>query len=338
MAQALPTAARDIVDRVCLSYREWAPAQPRPPSLAGALAGSDVNLSLLLRGDGQCWVLRIPRGDQPDGVCYRRELRLHGLAAAQSLAPGIALAEPETGLLVTSFLAQDGARCGATAAQPDPATAAAAAGAGLAGGRATPAAIAGLLRAIHALDPAGAPACERVTRGARGAAQADIDLAPLDAAQELDRLRHGLAQRDPLRDLPPVAGHCLRQAAERSRTHSGIQVICHNDLLQANRLAHGGRLLAIDWEYARPGDAFFDLAVVASELDARQRVALLAAYLRRHPTGQEQQHLIDQLVLYTAIAACWYMRHGSAGAARTALARLVTLAEEAPHETTRLRT
>ncbi|MEE4109890.1 MAG: aminoglycoside phosphotransferase family protein, partial [Halieaceae bacterium] len=190
-------------------------------------------------------------------------------------------------------------------------------------------AVAGLLRAIHALDPASLPTLGPAARDGRDQAAAGIDLSPLDPVLELARLRHGPGRRDPLRDLPLAAARCLQGAAERSRARSRPRVICHNDLLSANRLAHRGQLVAIDWEYARPGDPFFDLAVVASELDAQQRAALHAAYLQRRPTATEEQQLMDQLVLYSAIAACWYARHGDARATGSALDRLVSVARDA---------
>lgn len=55
---------------------------------------------------------------------------------------------------------------------------------------------------------------------------------------------------------------------------------CHNDLLNANFIDDGGRLVIVDWEYAGMGDPFFDLAnfSVNHSLDADGRAVLLAAY------------------------------------------------------------
>jgi len=326
MAEALPAAARDTVERVRLNFRDWAPAQQRPPSLAGPLPGGQSNLTLLLRGDGEGWVLRIPRRDPPIGVCYAREHRLHALAAAQRLAPAIVLAEPDTGLLLTSYLAPDQGSSAGTGNDGDPGSSAAEDRDE--SGRATVAAIARLLRAIHSLDHRHRSAADRAMSDRRNDTRAAIDLSLLNPATELARLRRGLGYRDPLRDLAQIPGHCLAHAAERSAARSGPGVICHNDLLSANRLTHRGRLVAIDWEYARPGDAFFDLAVVASELDSAGRAALLASYLQRDPTAQERRQFLDQSLLYTAIAACWYTRHGSANATRSAIDLLVTLAKD----------
>jgi thiamine kinase-like enzyme len=55
---------------------------------------------------------------------------------------------------------------------------------------------------------------------------------------------------------------------------------CHNDLLNANFIDDGERLLIVDWEYAGMGDPFFDLANFATnhELDADGRATLLGVY------------------------------------------------------------
>ena len=55
---------------------------------------------------------------------------------------------------------------------------------------------------------------------------------------------------------------------------------CHNDLLNANFIDDGERLVIVDWEYAGMGDPFFDLAnfSVNHELDEDGRALLLAGY------------------------------------------------------------
>jgi aminoglycoside phosphotransferase (APT) family kinase protein len=57
-------------------------------------------------------------------------------------------------------------------------------------------------------------------------------------------------------------------------------VPCHNDLLNANFLDDGERLVVVDWEYAGMGDRFFDLAnfAINHELDADGRRGLLGSY------------------------------------------------------------
>jgi thiamine kinase-like enzyme len=55
---------------------------------------------------------------------------------------------------------------------------------------------------------------------------------------------------------------------------------CHNDLLNANFIDDGVRLVLVDWEYAGMGDPFFDLGnfAVNHELTEESEQALLLAY------------------------------------------------------------
>src|SRR5690606_24301184 len=53
-------------------------------------------------------------------------------------------------------------------------------------------------------------------------------------------------------------------------------VLCHNDLLRANRLYSRGKLWALDWEYCAMGSPWYDIAVVINgdELTADQENGL----------------------------------------------------------------
>lgn len=73
--------------------------------------------------------------------------------------------------------------------------------------------------------------------------------------------------------------HGIARAIETRR--AGVpSVPCHNDLLNANFIDDGERLVIVDWEYAGMGDRFFDLAnfAINHELDAGGRRLLLDAY------------------------------------------------------------
>ena len=88
-------------------------------------------------------------------------------------------------------------------------------------------------------------------------------------------LEHGVA-------VPPAYGRAkeIADSIERRRASPEPRP-CHNDLLNANFIAAGGRLWIVDWEYAGMGDPFFDLGnfAVNHELDAAGERALLTAYL-----------------------------------------------------------
>ena len=55
---------------------------------------------------------------------------------------------------------------------------------------------------------------------------------------------------------------------------------CHNDLLGANFIASGERLVILDWEYAGMNDRYFDLGNLATnnDLDTASEAILLEAY------------------------------------------------------------
>ncbi len=60
----------------------------------------------------------------------------------------------------------------------------------------------------------------------------------------------------------------------------------HNDLLAANFLSTGARIVIVDWEYAGMGDPFFDLGsfTANNELTDAEEESLLAAYFREPAT------------------------------------------------------
>jgi thiamine kinase-like enzyme len=68
---------------------------------------------------------------------------------------------------------------------------------------------------------------------------------------------------------------------------------CHDDLLAANFLHDGERLMIVDWEYAGMGDRFFDLGnfAVNNELDEAGDERLLEAYLGEPATGRRRAAL-----------------------------------------------
>ena len=70
-------------------------------------------------------------------------------------------------------------------------------------------------------------------------------------------------------------------------------VPCHNDLLAANFLHDGERIVIVDWEYAGMGDPFFDLGnfAVNNELDDAGEERLLEAYFGEPATPRRRAAL-----------------------------------------------
>tara|TARA_R110000823_G_scaffold91174_6_gene201163 strand:- start:5844 stop:6773 length:930 start_codon:yes stop_codon:yes gene_type:complete len=85
-------------------------------------------------------------------------------------------------------------------------------------------------------------------------------------------------------------------------------VLCHNDLLRANRLYSGGKLYAIDWEYAAMASPLYDLAVVmhADEFDEPDAQRLARCYLGRAPGTDEAALLLSYGCLYRYLELLWY--------------------------------
>jgi len=149
--------------------------------------------------------------------------------------------------------------------------------------------LAGLLRCIHGLPP----------RHQR-----------LDLQERTRRYEKILEHRG--QHLPPGLVACRPQIlgilSERA-AQPQPQVLCHNDLLRANRLYSDQQLWAIDWEYCAMGSPWYDLAVVTGgdALDELETRGLLQAYLGREADAQEWQLLRSYCCIYRYIELLWYL-------------------------------
>jgi nicotinamide mononucleotide transporter len=219
------------------------------------LEGGPANRSMRLVDARHDFVLRMTGDAGRDlGADLAAELAIQSLAAAHGLAPPIVLARPEAGLLVTRHVA------GRALARED---------------LRDPAALRGIgawMAQLHAIPP---PALPPVDFGAR-------------AAGYLERLR----------TIAPDARLSLiseKLAARRAGLPPPARLVsCHHDLHHRNLIDAGGRLVAIDWEYAGPGDRAADLAACIGyhELGMDDTTALLAGY---GDDGEELRARIESL-------------------------------------------
>jgi thiamine kinase-like enzyme len=98
-------------------------------------------------------------------------------------------------------------------------------------------------------------------------------------------------------DIPEPFGDasdCARKVAKAVRRNPDHQPLpCHDDLLAANFLSEGDRLVIVDWEYAGMGDPFFDLGNFAAnnELGDADEERLLEAYFGEPPTPRRRAAL-----------------------------------------------
>lgn len=145
--------------------------------------------------------------------------------------------------------------------------------------------VATLLRGIHALR---------------------VDDAPrLSLASRVLHYETGLHRRcsRPVAQLLQTLSRRLRGACEAIDADAANGVICHNDLSQANRVCHRGRLYALDWEYAACGSRWFDLAIACEEATAAP--TLLRAYLQRAANAREIALFLDSRRVARYLELLW---------------------------------
>ena len=90
------------------------------------------------------------------------------------------------------------------------------------------------------------------------------------------------------------ARDCARKVVKAVRKKAEHRPLpCHNDLLTANFLNDGERLVIVDWEYAGMGDPYFDLGnfAVNNELGDADEERLLAAYFGEEATPRRRAAL-----------------------------------------------
>lgn len=261
-------------------------------TLAGPLsAGGRSNHSFLVRAGAETLVLRLDGVDPARNAIHRdTEFRLHAAAAAAGLAPTPRFHDASAGVLLVDYIAPDVLPQALTDEVSDsPGDMPPGISRHTQQDRITTAQhttdVADLLRAIHALRVADAPRLSLEARIAHYETQVRRCRSPATA------------------NLMQMIAKELTSAGQALDADATTGVICHNDLGSANRLYHGGRLYALDWEYAACGSRWFDLAVASDgQITAP---ALLRAYLRRSPTAQESALLAESQRVARYLELLW---------------------------------
>lgn len=243
-----------------------------------ALAGGALNRSFRVRAGREDLVLKLAGDAAPAlGSSRRSEFAMQELAAGAGLAPPVVLADEARGFIVSRHAS---GRMPAASDLQDPRMLAR---------------VGAWIAALHALPPPAGLAI--VDFGERASGY----LAMLQAHSPGGfpaRLARELAARRLA--LPPPA----RLAA------------CHHDLHHRNLIDDGGgRILAVDWEYAGPGDAAADIAACIGyhRVGAGGIDALLAGYGR---AGAELRERLASLGwIFDCLWFGWNAAAGLAGAA-----------------------
>jgi thiamine kinase len=132
----------------------------------------------------------------------------------------------------------------------------------------------------------------------------------LDLAERILRYEKQLEHRS--RELGNDLLYYRIKVAHLLRALSGQPadaVLCHNDLLRANRIVSAGRLWALDWEYCAMASPWYDIAVVINgdSLSAPEADTLLNAYLGRAPDASERDTLHQYGCIYRYLELLWYL-------------------------------
>lgn len=187
-----------------------------------ALPGGALNRSFRLRAGAHDLVLKLAGEAAPAlGASRRAEFVMQALAAGAGLAPPVVLADEARGFIVSRHAS------GAMPAASDMQDAR------------LLARIGAWIAELHALQP---PA---------GLAVVDFG----------ERAAGYLAELQADASEPSVARMARELAARRAGLPRPARLAaCHHDLHHRNFIDDGRRLLAVDWEYAGPGDPAADLA------------------------------------------------------------------------------
>lgn len=113
----------------------------------------------------------------------------------------------------------------------------------------------------------------------------------------------------------------INSALSEVAQHHATLGLCHNDLTLDNILISSQRPLLIDFDYAKVGDVFFDLAALSHtfKLNESERLKLIEQYAKQNTLSQLKDPLkkLDAfIVLYRVLCICWYEQQGYRGLAQ----------------------
>ncbi|MEM1152568.1 MAG: phosphotransferase [Pseudomonadota bacterium] len=146
----------------------------------------------------------------------------------------------------------------------------------------------------------------------------------LDLRERIDSYQRQLMQRsdaqvENLLALRPGIDTSLEFTAQLAEP----PVLCHNDLLQANRLYSAGRLFALDWEYSAMCSAYYDLAVIVAgdHLSPEQIEQLINTYWGDGEFNFHLERLQHYVCIYRYVECLWYAVRDELFAASDAAAK-----------------
>ena len=228
---------------------------------AEPLEGGITNRNVRVQVDGEAFVIRLPGKDTEIlGIDRQAERMATEAAAAVGVAPEVFAFLPDRGILITRFVE-------AAAMPPE---------------RLEESwmlsAVAGAVRSIHGMAPI----------------PSSFDVFHVVADYRSIAAAKGVR-------IPPAYDDALQAAEEIRRVFeaaSSAACSCHNDLLNANFLLLGERVMIVDYEYAGMGDRFFDLGNLSinNGLGEDAQESLLEAYFGSPNDTQRSRHKLMRVM------------------------------------------
>jgi len=276
MLHLLPKPIERNVTQTLAQWRHWRcdPPLKEAPTPTELLRGGQSNYSILVTSafPKRQFVVRIDGLDiQGLGLNRQAEWRCLNLAADQRLAPKPRYFNPDLGSMVCDYLVSDPAPVAPSSQLADTAA---------------------LLRSIHELP----------------AIRFKLNLRERIARYERLIARKGMTVEKELVRCGDAISRLLETIVRKESQSNTQDVLCHNDLLAANRLYRGGTLWAIDWEYCAMGSRWYDLAVVThgDDLSDSESDRLLEHYLQSPPDDEVRSLLGHYGCVYRYMELLWY--------------------------------
>ena len=215
------------------------------------------------------------------------ELRLLTLASAHGLAPKVLWQSDDDKTLVMEYIAPHSPPNSAPHSAPHSA-------------QMTAESLSVLIKGIHRLS---------------------VSDAKIDLTRQLQHYTHSARLRGIDDDLLIDPTHPALKTALAALA-SDRDVLCHNDLHPGNILQSDNGLVAIDWEYAGMGSAYFDLAVALDNWPSVDRHELLDHVIG---AGYSRELIRSAQCVYAAIEWNWYCAAGTLAPEKLSRTRVLNM-------------
>lgn len=284
-----------------VAWSDWA-VEPRlinKPTIACTLQSGSTHSAVKVCGEtlqgARDFVIRFSDTDReslaPDTAV---ELRLLTLASAHGLAPKVLWRSADDRTLVMEYIAPHSAPQSAPHSTPHSAPHSA---------QMTAESLSVLIKGIHRLS---------------------VSDAKIDLTRQLQHYTHSARLRGIDDDLLIDPTHPALKTALAALA-SDRDVLCHNDLHPGNILQSDNGLVAIDWEYAGMGSAYFDLAVALDNWPSVDRHELLEHVIG---AGYSRELIRSAQCVYAAIEWNWYCAAGTLAPEKLSRTRVLNMLAE----------